>query len=254
MLKNYCSEILSLAGLLDKLKENPIPRYDGTNRQSIVTNQNALKRLFDLTQELLIELSMPTSSELCQQAKSTLQLFWITENDEPKDIGTEQISRRMHSLYDCVVAELQTRLFYRVPNDLVEHYNHIPFEKTVVDSFPKAVDDMREAGKCYALGRNTAAAFHLMRVAEHGLNRIKDEFDLPEVKSWGAFLRDLREYAIKDKSREKGIMALHAKIGAIKAAWRDDTMHVVRHYSSQQTNEVLQSVTSLMTEVSTGLP
>jgi hypothetical protein len=43
------------------------------------------------------------------------------------------------------------------------------FGTAVNKAFPKAAPEIKEAGNCLALGLNTAAVFHLMRVSEYGL-------------------------------------------------------------------------------------
>ena len=43
----------------------------------------------------------------------------------------------------------------------------------VLKSFPSATNDLREAGNCLAADCNTAAVFHLMRVAEWGLKGVR---------------------------------------------------------------------------------
>jgi hypothetical protein len=46
------------------------------------------------------------------------------------------------------------------------------FWKNIVDAFPHAFADIDDAAFCYALERDTACVFHLMRVVEHGLRAL----------------------------------------------------------------------------------
>ena len=46
------------------------------------------------------------------------------------------------------------------------------FSGEVSASFPETAEEIREAGRCYALGRDTACVFHLMRAVEHGLRAL----------------------------------------------------------------------------------
>jgi hypothetical protein len=67
--------------------------------------------------------------------------------------------------------ELEGRKFIQVERtDLYEQQSPI-FGEKVLTEYPKAAYDISEAGKCLALGRGTACAFHLMRVIEVGIGR-----------------------------------------------------------------------------------
>ena len=46
------------------------------------------------------------------------------------------------------------------------------FGKDVHEKIPKARQDIKESGNCLAAELHTAAVFHLMRVAEHGLRKL----------------------------------------------------------------------------------
>lgn len=71
------------------------------------------------------------------------------------------------------------------------------FGNEVGQSYPSASTDIREAGKCIAVGCCTAAVFHLMRAAEFGLRALaKDRAvsfsDRPlDEKEWGQILTNL---------------------------------------------------------------
>jgi hypothetical protein len=70
----------------------------------------------------------------------------------------------------CLIAGLEKRKFLYV---LEEHGKYIDqdelFGKSVVDAFPNAARDIREAGNCLAAGCGTGAVFHSMRAAEVAL-------------------------------------------------------------------------------------
>jgi hypothetical protein len=51
-------------------------------------------------------------------------------------------------------------------------YHNATFGPVVEMAFPSASDEIKEASTCYALGRSTAAVFHLMRAAERGLRAL----------------------------------------------------------------------------------
>ncbi len=254
MLQNYCSEFIRVySGLIQAIEETDFGILKGMNPTQTAIRSRVLRRILTAIGELLPTLEMPVSQELCRTALSTLDTFW-QESDPIQRGCVEVVCKSLSSLHDGIVAELQSRLFYFVPGHLVEYYNSIPFEAETIAKFVNARKDMEESGRCFALGRYTACAFHLMRVTEHGLGEIATQYSLSEVKTWGKFLTNLRDFALANKDREKQIMVLHAKIGAIKAAWRDDTMHVTRTYDGEEASEVFQAVHNFMKEITAPLP
>jgi hypothetical protein len=76
----------------------------------------------------------------------------------------------LSQLKGSITQALDSRKFVRIPDGyegLVE--NEKLFGARVYDSFPSARGEIKEAGNCLAVECNTAAVFHLMRAAEHGL-------------------------------------------------------------------------------------
>lgn len=72
------------------------------------------------------------------------------------------------------------RPFFETPN---------LFGTTVADEFEDAERDIAAAGRCIALDEWTAAVFHLMRVAEIGLQRLADGLGIKNAKweEWESF-------------------------------------------------------------------
>ena len=63
------------------------------------------------------------------------------------------------------------------------------FGTEVAARFPRAIVDIEEAGKCFALGRFTACVFHLMRVVEAGLAAISRSLNIVKHSpTWEAYL------------------------------------------------------------------
>src|SRR5258708_6715940 len=73
-------------------------------------------------------------------------------------------------LRDSITNQLRKRSFAFVPADKAKFQYEL--EKnwgTIWGKFRKAENDIKEGVECYCLERNTAAVFHFMRVAEHGM-------------------------------------------------------------------------------------
>lgn len=71
-------------------------------------------------------------------------------------------------LADIVGDEMEVKLFLAIPAHRSAYFDQSSplFGDEVSVAFPAAVEDISEAGKCFALGRNTAAVFHVMRAME----------------------------------------------------------------------------------------
>lgn len=82
----------------------------------------------------------------------------------------EEIISKTTSLRETIKAELSTCLLVYIDPKLSELYaGKDLFGGAVTSSFPSAIDNIEEAGKCLSLDRGTASVFHLMRVMEVSL-------------------------------------------------------------------------------------
>ena len=72
----------------------------------------------------------------------------------------------------------------------------------VNDKFPSAAFDIDEAGKCLAIGRSTAAVFHLMRALETAIRAVHQgkAFFSPEISKMLAedYMRQMRQRGVED--------------------------------------------------------
>ena len=83
-----------------------------------------------------------------------------------------EVQRHIENLHGRICDELKTRDLVIIDTQDIEWYQQLqPTFGLVVDQrFPtSAEDEIAESAKCYALDRNTACVFHLMRTMEIGL-------------------------------------------------------------------------------------
>ena len=142
------------------------------------------------------------------------------------------------------------------------------FGEKVSSAFPIARDDIKDAGNCIAADLNTAAVFHLMRVAEFGLKKlarklrvkIKHGIDLSE---WGAILDGLKkslailENAPRTKRRERQLIYyynVYDDLKGIKHLWRNPVMHARGVYNENDALGAFGRVKDLMQRLSEGWP
>lgn len=135
------------------------------------------------------------------------------------------------------------------------------FGVEVHSQFPSAVYEIEEAAKCLAVGRSTAAVFHLMRVMEVGIRAVARCLGVPDPikavgKNWGMILKNVlaartakssaspKEWLCPDD--EAYFDAVYATLDAVRNAWRNTTMHVENKYTDEEAEHILIAVRSFM--------
>lgn len=175
----------------------------------------------------------------------------------------------MHKpLLERIEDDLKRGQFFMVPPHKASYYAGAStmFGAEVSTAFPSAQSDIEQAAKCYAFGRNTAVAFHLMRVMEVGLRALgvslKDtRLDMRHNPTWETILRrcdDELRLPVKDRSLEwktdpDFYYQATANLRAVKDAWRNPTMHIERDYDEEEALELLNSTKSFMRHLSSEL-
>jgi hypothetical protein len=192
-------------------------------------------------------------------------------------IGAVNISRedsRQHRLDTtdraCMVLsnnlekEMSLKLYFTLPHDKAEAYQRNDFGELVAEAFPSAAYDISEACRCYALARNTACVFHLMRVMEIGLVALSKQFGLPcDHTNWETVINGV-EKAIasieKSPSRPdswRGDREFYSQCAShfrvVKDAWRNYTAHARGKYDEQEAVDMLGNVRGFMQKLATRL-
>jgi hypothetical protein len=159
----------------------------------------------------------------------------------PIRIDVAEFETEIRHVVDALRDDLGERGYvYVVPGRVKFLTNDHLLGPAVSEKFPKARYDIREAGNCFAVDANTAAIFHMMRVAEHGLRALaydrrvkvpKGPFDLA---TWEDMIKELEraENAIqgypKTHAREAQYRFYHGammEVRSFKNVWRNPYMH-----------------------------
>lgn len=122
--------------------------------------------------------------------------------------------------------------------------------------------ELDEAAKCRALGRPTAAVFHLMRLMEIGVRATARCLGIPDPlkpaeRNWGRILGgikagiDAKWPTGSDRISGDGALfeALHASLDAVKNPWRNATMHVENKYTDSEAEMIFLAVKGFMTRL-----
>ena len=155
--------------------------------------------------------------------------------------------------------------FAFIPADKVEYFEqHDLFGEGVSSAFPSAQPEIKDAGNCLAADLYTAAVFHLMRAAEHGLRalarhlRVKMSVQL-EYACWEEVIRaiDKKLVVLRTKSRgKKKSEALEfyrltlSECEMMKDVWRNPVAHARRRYNEVEAISVCSRVRDFMQRLS----
>jgi hypothetical protein len=178
-------------------------------------------------------------------------------HEETMNAERSRLANEIRALHQHVRDEVEELQFLRIaPEDskLIDSGRPL-FGDDVFNRFYIANDDIAEAGKCLALQRGTATVFHLMRVLESGLKALGAELGIPYAPSWEAYVRQLEKIldganftklTDQQKAKRHFYQDILGDIISVKSAWRNPTMHIVRHYDPEQARVIFEAVKALM--------
>ena len=226
----------------------------------------------------------PLSDDLRSQYKNTLPDFDFMCRHVHLDSACDQIARMLEQLDNEDLTErgffqAHTELHHRIEDDFSHHLlfavprsdsRYYEQRGTLFDTHKVSVskasqsvlDDIEEAGKCYATDRSTACVFHLMHVMECGLRVLGKELNDPTMNpktnpSWEKILGKCNkepekpygsrspEWATKNQFFSEAI----ANLRAVKDAWRNPSIHIEKKYDSDEALDVLNAVGAFMRQL-----
>jgi hypothetical protein len=174
-----------------------------------------------------------------------------------------QLAHQYAALYERFYDEIKSTMFLYVGKDRQQFYTQplIMFGEDLADKF-SIIHDVEEAGKSYAIGRNTACVFHLMRIMESGLRHLCGEastygISIPDPacnRSWDGWLKPIESELRKDRklkqSEWNSIEPVYAQvvshIRTVSVAWRNPTMHVGIKYTGEEALDIFNATRGFM--------
>ena len=172
-----------------------------------------------------------------------------------------------------VLQELRRRRFLRIANGRRQYLDqqHL-FGHIVSDRFPNAVGDIRAAGNCLAAECDTAAVFHLMRVAEHGLRAVAKKLRVKlkhkgqnqpiEYADWNDVIVGIKNQITEARKLSRGpkkeaALQFYSDIADqceyMKDIWRNTIAHTRRPYSGPEAIAVTDRVKAFMVRLASEL-
>src|SRR5262249_13649752 len=154
------SDFMGVGALLREIQRTTLKGTEPHQRMSDAHAAFVLKNLARAAR-LFGGLEMPISAGMRPGEGSAGKTHAATHGGVRVDFGHLETTVRL---------ELQERKLLAIEGRLAPLFE-TPLQDwgDVPDKFPSVVYDVTEAGKCLALGRDTAAVLHLMRVLERGL-------------------------------------------------------------------------------------
>ena len=182
-----------------------------------------------------------------------------------RDYRTELESGRIKTYSDAsgavitldkiITLELRENLFMSVPADRAAFYAQPQlFGEAVNSRFPACQYDIEESGNCYAAGRGTACAFHLMRVMEQAVQEFGVALGIAFTteKNWQNILDEINKAIKSLPAKDNRTIALSQAAGHlynVKVAWRNPTMHPRITYTLEEAADLISAVKAFMTEL-----
>lgn len=209
--------------------------------------------------------------------KATLRLTSADQVDDSVVLDKDDLEHVRHllrSVMECLEHEASVAVaIVLTPDNAFLYKAVIPiFGMDVSTKFPSIQYDASEAGKCLALGRSTAAAFHAIRCLEAGIKAISRCLGIPDPtkgadRNWGAMLLKIK-HSVDDgwpssTSRFSGDGAtfegLHAVLSALQNPYRNATMHFDQTYTENDAKHITEMVKGVMHKIASrmdedGLP
>ncbi|MGB8459868.1 MAG: hypothetical protein WCE50_19250 [Candidatus Acidiferrum sp.] len=169
-----------------------------------------------------------------------------TYSDASEAIGT---------LEKIIKLQLRENLFVFISPERAAFYAKPQlFGESVNKRLPACQYDIEESGNCYAAGRGTACAFHLMRVMELAVRELGTALgiSLTSEKNWQEILDQLNKAIKSLPQKDPRTVALSqaaAYLYNVKVAWRNPTMHPKITYTVEEAGDLISAVKAFMNEL-----
>ena len=177
-------------------------------------------------------------------------------------------SSQIGALLQNIERELSCRFFVGIPPERVKAFteSNLGWEQ-VIARFPRAIDDIEEMNKCFALSRYHAAVFHSLMVMEYGLVELGKKIGATDHKEgWDASCKKLAEvvgagYKANTTGLEYTLLEqLNTCIQVIKLAWRNKVNHATGKplvmsggFASEVAEEIMSSTRGFMRRLAEGV-
>jgi hypothetical protein len=190
---------------------------------------------------------------------SANQMRNLIESITSRTTGEAEVMTRAKCAQETMRSEMETHLFLWVDGERAQFYAKTPEEllgKECVSRFPSVIGEAEEAMRCYAVGRYTASAFHLMRLTEAGVRALGAAIKFKvKNENWGRILQEFRTQQTAEnkpphwKNRFRKLHTIGAHLQAVNHGWRNRIAHLDHVYTESQAKHLLTVVPAFLTEI-----
>jgi hypothetical protein len=222
---------------------------------------------------MLLKTHVPAMQKFCQRYGLNGSLSQINTFEQNVFFGRlvsdTNIAAVLESFQITLRDETYSRKFAFIPQSKIEYFQKDKLFGDEVDAaFPIAKDEIKDAGNCLAVGLDTAAIFHLMRIIELGLRALakKLKVRIPntpiEYATWETAIKHIEEEIKKLRQLSKGkkksnLLEFYngcmGEFNAFKDVWRNNIMHTRQSYDEHQAMSVFLHVRAFMERLSKNL-
>jgi hypothetical protein len=172
------------------------------------------------------------------------------------------------ALHENIERELSCQFFVGIPPSRVEAFTKsLEGWEEIGNKFPTAIEDIEEMSKCYALCRYSAAVFHSLMVAEHGLVYLGKVLGVTDPKEgWDASSKKLASIVQDGHTRNSTgldfafLEQVNASVQVMKLAWRNKVNHATGKpivmgggFAPYVTEEIISATRSFVRLLTEGL-
>jgi len=198
-----------------------------------------LRWLYDLLVDLEIQGAAASAGRL------------LSDLQEQAVISNSLLKHDCDELMRGIMDEFRGRLVLAVRSGHAKFYkiDGTILGKNTICDLPALEEDAIQAGNCFALGRYTACAFHLMRIMEYVVRQFAGKLHVTindDEDTWGTILDHVWNQEINKWPKsptKRTYTACWRSIDGLRRR-RNDIMHHKEHYTEERARDLIGTVKS----------
>lgn len=204
-----------------------------------------------------------TTAAAAQTAIETLsEPYRADRSDRPISVR-QQMETLVSTMRRLVTWEMEGLVYFDLPANQIPLWIDAkePFGKDVSRTFSseEVRRNLEEASKCLALDRGSACVFHLMCALDKSLERYcrklqvryKSTWDWKEILSRiDKRIQRFSQRTRKQLRRKEQHLGCYTHLNAVRAAWRNPTMHSRRSYTPEEAADIFNATRAFMRDLS----
>jgi len=203
---------------------------------------------------------LKSAKTFCEYFGLLTSLDVIQQNMATADMGHPVGRETFMTISQMVRSELSRSSFLMISSDRKPYWKEgIPYkDKSGIDKFPAAIEDLAEGHRCFAVSRYTATVFHLMRAMEVIVKNLADKLGANiisektgEILCWGVLVGNMKAPIDKmNKGKKKDAWCkAHALLHSVNRSFRTETAHPKKTYTEDEAKAVVDSVKAFISEL-----